>query len=229
MSDIGRFRTIDVQDLCRFAYRGNEAHMNRDVESLRKQGLVEEKTLVRAHKEARNVVTLTEQGHRIVRKTSGLPRDQRIYHGFVKTREINHDADLYKVYQQAAEEVREKGGKPLRVRLDFELKGIVQHEKQTTKGLSEEERRDRLEALAKDHGLTISGTTVHVPDIQMEYETREHELERANLELVSENYRSEGIRSKAESGFALYARGNDTARVRRALQDTHTVERILSI
>src|SRR5277367_185723 len=30
MSEIGRFRTIDVQDLCRFAYRGNEAHMNRD-------------------------------------------------------------------------------------------------------------------------------------------------------------------------------------------------------
>jgi DNA-binding PadR family transcriptional regulator len=229
MSDIGRFRTIDVQDLCRFAYRENEAHMNRDLESLRKQGLVEEKTLVRAHKQPQKVVTLTEQGHRIVRKASGLPKDQRIYHGFVKAREINHDADLYKVYQQAAEEVRENGGKPLKVRLDFELKGIVQHEKQTTKGLSEQERRDRLEALAKDHGLTISGTTVHVPDIQMEYETREHELERANLELVSENYRSEGIRSKAQSGFALYARGGDTARVRRALQDTHTVERILSI
>jgi hypothetical protein len=147
----------------------------------------------------------------------------------VKTREINHDADLYKVYQQAAEEVREKGGKPLRVRLDFELKAIVQHEKQTTKGLSEQERRDSLKTIAKEHGLTISGTTVHVPDIQMEYETREHELERANLELVSENYRSEGIRSKAQSGFALYVRGSDTARVRRALQDSHAVERILSI
>lgn len=229
MSDIGRFRTVDVQDLSRFAYRGDEARMKRDMESLREQGLVEEKTLFRAHKQPRRVITLTEQGHRIAKKGSDLPKDQRIYHGFVKTREINHDADLYKVYQQAAEEVRQNGGKPIRVRLDFELKAMVQREKQANKGLSEQEQGGRLETLANEHGLTISGTTIHVPDIQIEYETREHDLERANLELVSENYRSQGIRSKAESGFTLYARGGDTARVRRALQDTHTMERILSI
>jgi DNA-binding PadR family transcriptional regulator len=229
MSDIGRFRTVDVQDLSHYAYRGNEADMKRDLENLREQGLVEEKTLVRAHNKPRNVVTLTEQGHQMVRKTSGLPGDQRVYHGFVKARETNHDADLYKVYQQAAEEVREKGGKPLRVRLDFELKAMVQREKQTAKSLSEQDRRDRMETLAKEHGLTVTGTTIRVPDIQMEYETREHELERANLELLSENYRTEGIRGKAESGFTLYTRGGDAARVRRALQDTHTVERILSI
>jgi DNA-binding PadR family transcriptional regulator len=229
MSDIGRFRTVDLQDLSRFAYACDETRMKRDMESLREQGLVEEKTLFRAHKEPRKVVTLTERGHRIVRKTSGLPKQQRTYHGFVKAREINHDADLYKIYQQAAREVRDKGGKPLKVRLDFELKAAVQREKQGTKNLPEEQRRERLECFARERGLAISGTTIHVPDVQMEYETRNQELERANLELVSENYRSEGIRGKAESGFTIYARGGDAARVRRALQDTHTVERILSI
>ena len=201
MSDIGRFRTVDIQDLSRFAYRGDEARMQQDLESLRKQGLVEEKTLLRAHKQPRKVVTLTEHGHRIVRKKSGLPKDQRIYHGFVKTREINHDADLYKVYQQAGEEIRAKGGRAVKVRLDFELKAIVQREKQASKDLSKAEQGDRLQTLAKEHGLTISSTRIHVPDIQMEYETREHELERANLELVSENYRSEGIRKQGRIGF----------------------------
>ena len=147
----------------------------------------------------------------------------------MKTREINHDADLYKVYQQAAEEIRRRGGKPVKVRLDFELKAAVQREKNAVKGLPEEERAKRLEAFAKEHTLTINGTTIHVPDVQLEYETRDGELERTNLELISENYRTEGIRSKAESGFTIYARSGDTARIRRALEDTHTVERILSI
>jgi DNA-binding PadR family transcriptional regulator len=229
MSDIGMFRTVDVRDLARFVYGGSESRTDYDLESLRTQGLVEEKTLSRAHKEPRKVVALTEQGHRILRKANGLPKDQAIYHGYVKTREINHDADLYKVYQQAAEEIRKQGGKPVKVRLDFELKAAVQREKNAVKGLSEEERAKRLETFAKEHTLTISGTTIHVPDVQLEYETRDGEMERTNLELISENYRTEGIRSKAEFGFTIYARSGDTTRVRRALEDTHTVEQILSI
>jgi predicted transcriptional regulator len=229
MTDIGAFRTVDVRDLSRFAYGGNEAAMNYDLGELRAQGLVEEKTVPQAHKEPRNVVALTERGHRILRKASGLRKDQAIYHGYVKAREINHDADLYKVYQQAAKEIRERGGKPVRVRLDFELKAAIQRERNAFKDRAEGERRDRLEAFAKEHGLTISETVIRVPDVQVEYETRDGELERTNLELISENYRAEGIRSKAESGFTIYARGDDTTRVRRALHDTHTVERILSI
>jgi predicted transcriptional regulator len=229
MTDIGTFRTVDVRDLARFAYGGSEARMNYDLDGLRTQGLVEEKTVLRAHKEPRKVVTLTEKGHLILRKASGLPKDQVIYHGYVKTREIHHDADLYRVYQEAAEEIRKQGGKPVRVRLDFELKAVVQREKNAVKALPEKERVKRLEAFAKDHALTISETTIHVPDVQVEYETREGELERTNLELISENYRTEGIRSKAESGFTIYARSGDTTRVRRALEDTHTIERILSI
>lgn len=229
MADVGTFRTVDVQDLKRFAYAGDERAVSHDLRDLRAEGLIEEKTLLRAHKEPRKVLALTEKGQRIVRKASGLPKDQALYHGFVKPREIEHDADLYKVYQQAMGKIRNEGGKPLKVRLDFELKGAVQREKNAVKALPEEEQRKLLEAFAKERTLAIIGTRIHVPDVQLEYETAGGELERANLELVSENYRNEGIRGKAESGFAIYARGEDTARIRRALQDTHTVERILSI
>lgn len=229
MTDIGTFRTVDVRDLARFAYGGNEAAMNYDLGELRTQRLIEEKTVPQAHKEPRNVVALTERGHRILRKASGLRKDQKIYHGYVKAREINHDADLYKVYQEAAQEIRERGGKPVRVRLDFELKAAIQRERNALKNGTENERGERLEAFAKEQGLTISETVIRVPDVQVEYETRDGDLERTNLELISENYRTEGIRSKAESGFTIYARSGDATRVRRALHDTHTVERILSI
>ena len=48
MRDIGMFRTVDVRDLARFVYGGSESRTEYDLESLRTQGLVEEKTLSRA-------------------------------------------------------------------------------------------------------------------------------------------------------------------------------------
>ncbi len=229
MADIGRFRAVDVKDLAQFAYQGDEARAKYDLENLRTQGLVEEKTFFRAHKSARKMVTLTEHGHRIVRKVSGLPREQRIYHGIVKPRELDHDADLYKVYQKAVEKIQEKGGKPLRVRLDFEIKESINREKEAAEHLPEEMRRRRLRAVAEEHGLTMDGTTIHLPDIQVEYETPDGRVERENLELLSRNYREDGIRGKAAAGFKMYARTGDANRIRRALQDTGLVREVLSV
>lgn len=229
MADIGRFRAVDVQDLARFAYQGDEAGMKYDLENLRTQGLVEEKTFFRAHKSARKMVTLTQQGHRMVKKASGLPEGQRIYHGIVKPRELDHDADLYKVYQKAVKEIEEKGGKRVRVRLDFELKESINRAKEAAGHLPEDMRGRWLRAVAEEHGLTIDGTTIHLPDIQVEYETQDGRLERENLELLSRNYREDGIRGKAAAGFKIYARTGDTNRIRRALQDTGLVREVLSI
>jgi DNA-binding PadR family transcriptional regulator len=203
--------------------------MKCDLENLRTQGLVEEKTVFRAHKSARKIVTLTEQGHRVVKKASALPEGQRVYHGFVKPRELDHDADLYKVYQKAVKEIEEKGGKRVRVRLDFELKESINRAKEAAGHFPENMRSQWLTAVAEEHGLTIDGTTIHLPDIQVEYETQDGRAERENLELLSRNYREEGIRSKAAAGFKIYARTGDTSRIRRALQDSGLVRQVLSI
>ncbi len=229
MKDIGTFRTVDVRDLARFVYAGDEARLKHDLESLRAQGMVEEKTLFRAHRSARKLVSLTAEGQRIVRKASGLREDQRTYHGFVKPKELDHDADLYKVYQKAAEEIREKGGKPMRVRLDFELKESINRAKEAAGHMSEDERRRLLATVAQEQGLTLDDGTIHLPDIQVEYETRDGDVERQNLELLSRNYREEGIRGKAAAGFKIYARTGDTNRIRRALHDTGMVREVLSV
>ncbi|HXN23407.1 MAG TPA: hypothetical protein VOA41_11770 [Candidatus Dormibacteraeota bacterium] len=229
MRDIGTFRTVDVGDLARFVYGGNEARLKYDLESLRTQGLVEEKTLFRTHRSARKLVTLTAEGQRVVRKASGLPEDQRIYHGFVKPKELDHDADLYKVYQKAAEEIREEGGKPTRVRLDFELKESINRAKEAAGHLSGDDRRRLLTAVAEEHGLSIDDTTIHLPDIQVEYETRDGGVERQNLELLSRSYREDGIRGKAAAGFKIYARTGDTNRIRRALHNTGVIREVLAV
>jgi DNA-binding PadR family transcriptional regulator len=229
MRDIGTLRVVDARDLARFVYRGDEARLRYDLESLRAQGLVEEKTVFRAHKSARKLVALTTEGQRIARKASGIPEEQRLYHGFVKPKELDHDADLYKVYQKAAEEIREKGGKPTRVRLDFELKESINRAKEAAGHMSEDERRRLLATVAQEQGLTLDDGTIHLPDIQVEYETRDGSVERQNLELLSRNYREEGIRGKAAAGFKIYARSGDSNRIRRALHDTGMVREVLSV
>ena len=229
MRDIGTFRVVDARDLARFVYAGDETRLKYDLESLRTQGLVEEKTVFRAHKSARKLVALTAEGQRIVRKASGLPEEQKLYHGFVKPKELDHDADLYKVYQKAAEEIREKGGKPTRVRLDFELKESINRAKEAAGHMSKDERRRLLATVAQEQGLRLDDGTIHLPDIQVEYETREGGIERQNLELLSRNYREEGIRSKAAAGFKIYARSGDSNRIRRALHDTGMVREVLSV
>jgi hypothetical protein len=75
----------------------------------------------------------------------------------------------------------------------------------------------------------IDDGTIHLPDIQVEYETRDGEVERQNLELLSRNYREEGIRGKAAAGFKIYARSGDSNRIRRALHDTGVVREVLSV
>src|SRR5262249_35340291 len=152
-------------------YSGDSRATNYDLGELRTHGLVQERVLARAHREPRRVVALTKKGRRILKKASGLSQDQALYHDFVKPREIEHDADLYKVYQKAAEEIRARGGKPTRVRLDFEMKAAIARERNAANGHSEEDRNGRLAAFAKELSLTITAGRIHVPDVQVEYET----------------------------------------------------------
>jgi hypothetical protein len=229
LSDIGKFRTVDTKDLARFAYQDDEARMNQDIRSLQSRRLIEETTIYRAHQKPRRILTLTQQGQRILRKGRHVPNDQRLYHGFVKLREIDHDADLYKVYQKEVDDIQRRGGKVTKVRLDFELKGAVNRDREAAGKLPEEQRQAQLNAVAKQHGLMIKSGTIQLPDIQIDYETPEGTIARANIELVSENYRGDAIRSKADAGFKVYARVGDSNRVKRALQDSGAVEELLSI
>jgi len=70
----------------------------------------------------RKLLTLTKNGHRFLTDTQSAGKGQVLYHGFTKPREANHDADLYRLYQKAAEKIEGQGGRNLRVVLDYEMK-----------------------------------------------------------------------------------------------------------
>jgi DNA-binding PadR family transcriptional regulator len=229
MCDIGKFRTVDIKDLARFAYQNSDTRMAQGIRRLRSQGLIQERTIYRAHRQPRRILTLTEQGQRLLRKGSHVPDEQRLYYGFLRLKETDHDTDLYKVYQKEAEEIQKEGGRLTKVRLDFELKGAVNRARDAAGKLPEGQRQAWLKAVTGQLGLSIKGGAIQLPDMQIEYETAEGTLAQANIELVTENYRGDAIRSKAAAGFKVYARVEDSSRVNRALENSGAVEEILSI
>jgi len=122
LTDVGRFRVVAVEDLANLGYPGDRPGMDNDLRNLVRQGLLQRRGTSALKNESQHVLTLTKQGQGFLRRQGLVPEDQTIYSGLVKPKEANHDASLYRLYQKAAGEIERKGGKVLRVQLDYELK-----------------------------------------------------------------------------------------------------------
>jgi len=68
------------------------------------------------------VLTLTDKGLATAEGLREPDSGQQFYGGFVKEKEIEHDAALYRMFQAEAAKIRASGGKIRRVHLDFEIK-----------------------------------------------------------------------------------------------------------
>src|SRR6516165_9658296 len=122
LTEVAKFRVVAVEDLAKLAYSGDRSRMENDLRSLLHQGLVERRETSVLKKESRQILTLTKQGQRLIRRQRFVPEDQAIYSGLVKPKESGHDADLYRLYHKVADRIEDRGGKIVRVRLDYELK-----------------------------------------------------------------------------------------------------------
>src|SRR5207245_2671075 len=116
-----KFRAIAQEDLDEFAYGGDKGRMRPDIENLMHQGLVEIKSIPHEEMGSRKLLTLTKKGHRVSTDTRSAGKGQVLYHGFTKPRETNHDADLYRLYQKASEQLDVQGGRNVRVRRNYEI------------------------------------------------------------------------------------------------------------
>ena len=68
LTEVGKFRVVAVEDLAKFAYSGDRLRMENDLRGLLHQGLVERRETSVLKKESRQVLTLTRQGERLVRR-----------------------------------------------------------------------------------------------------------------------------------------------------------------
>jgi hypothetical protein len=222
LTDVGMFRSLGLEDLATHAYSGNRDAMQDDLRNLLRQGLIRKGTFEGPEGSPRELLTLTKVGYRLLRSNRIVARDQAIYHGFVKPREANHDADLYKLYQKEAARIQAKGGRPVRVVLDFELK------KKINKDFAKFGTEARKE-IARRHGLRVVRQKIPVPDLRVEYERPDGEVARVDLELVTEHYRGRSVADKVLAGFFLYARRGEGDRLRRVLDQRELTAEILSL
>jgi hypothetical protein len=227
LAAIGKFHVIAAPDLAKFEYNGDRDRMEKDVRHLRKQGLLAGKTIEVSRRKSLRVVTLTKAGHRLLKKANQVPDDQVIYHGLRKPREVEHDADLYRLYHKEAARIERAGGRPLRVILDYELK------RQLNRDLAllgpDQDNDARRSEVAEKHGLQLVHGKIPVPDLRIEYETVELEIRHQDLELATRQYRPNAISAKAAAGFSLYSRPEDASRLRRILDERKITAGILTL
>jgi hypothetical protein len=226
MLELGKFRAVAREDLAEFVYRGKNAVLRPDLENLIRQGLATIKTVPHEELGSRQLLTLSKYGYRFLAQTQSAPKGQSLYYGFANPREAHHDADLYRLYQKAAAGIENEGGRNLRVVLDYELK------KQLYRDLAKLEDRYSTEAketLAQRHGLLVVRGKIPVPDIRIEYETRDGERARVELELATGNYRGRDLSEKVRAGFSLYAHAEDVSKLKRVLDEQELTAEILSL
>jgi hypothetical protein len=227
MVELGKFRAIAQEHLIEFFYTGDKARFRADIENLVRQDLVEMKSVPHEESGSRTLLALTKLGHRFLGNVQAAPKDQVLYPGFAKPREAHHDADLYLLYQKAAEEIERNGGKSLRVVLDYEMKKRVYHD--LAKLGKERTSSSRKREVAEQHSLQMVRGKIPVPDVRIEYETRDGEIARVDLELVTGHYRGRNLAEKVRAGFSIYARAEEASKLRRILDQRELTAEILSL
>lgn len=229
LAEVGTFRAVRTKDLVEYQYRGNEKQADQDLKNLKAQGLIQQKTLPGTAKEP--LLTLSREARDFLdrNRPQDVPRDQALYHGFVKPREARHDAEVYRLYQKVANDIEREGGTKLRVVLDFELKKNLYRDLAKLKDLPPEQQAEEKERIAHEHGLKVVNGKIPLPDLRIEYETRDNEQARVDLELATQDYRESGLAEKSKAGFSIYAPGNEADRLRAALKDPELTREILSL
>lgn len=230
LGEVGKFRVVAVQDLAEFAYNGDRARVENDVENLERQGLAKQTTIADPEHNPTQVVTLTKEGHKLLSRGKVVDSGQAIYHGLKKPKEAFHDADLYRLFHKVSDEIESRGGKVLRVQLDYEMKRELYARLARA---STDKRRDRetvREEVADRYHLKVVSGRVPIPDLRIEYvNENDCEIQRRDLELATEHYRPRGLSEKARAGFQLYGRRGETDRLRRIRDDRELSAAIFSL
>ncbi|MBB5343356.1 hypothetical protein [Tunturibacter empetritectus] len=248
LREVGRFRVIRTVDLRETLYNGKTRPLENDLKYLRDKGLIEAQH-VNLRRDGRRrtierveVVTLTKDGRSLLLRQGELPKDQRVYAGLVKPREVEHDSQIYRAYRKEAQRIESKGGSNLRVRLDFEIKSGVQ--KAIYAERKADPKRDIAEIkqqVAERFELPFVDGKIQIPDARIDYDLP-HGTDQAlspdqgsrtghqDIEVLTAAYHAGHLRSKAQAGFRNYASASDRSSLTAKIhEDQHLMENILDL
>ena len=201
LAAVGVFRVVAEHDL-------DLPHET--LENLHEQGLIDRVDLG----DSERGLTLTREGRDLLDSHS-LERErepsQMFHAGVSRSREIEHDSNLYATFRQ--EEARLRDEHPdleiRRVIIEQDLKREYQEFLQEPNrgrpdsdgrpGRDENEVRD----WAREHDLPYFDDQVHFPDYRIEYEVDGRELHQ-DVELFTPHYRGAHAASRTRTGFRIY-------------------------
>ena len=111
--------------------------------------------------------------------------------------------DTQPTYVVHLAEIEGQGGRNLRVVLDYEMKKRLFRDlaKRGPSRASSEQKH----LVAERHGLQVVRGKIPVPEIRIEYEARDGERARVDLELATGHYRGRNLAEKVRAGFSIYA------------------------
>jgi hypothetical protein len=139
------------------------------------------------------------------------PEHRQTFHaGLVRSREREHDLQVYRAYERAEARLLERGAHVERVVLDHELKSDYQrwlHERDKDHDDYDghpDRTLEEIQEWAAEHDLPYFDEEVHFPDVRIEYLEPDGRWDREDIEVVTPHYRGAHSASVARSGFSTY-------------------------
>jgi hypothetical protein len=201
LATVGAFRVVPAEDL-----PGADDTRHGDLRHLADDGLIDRRQVF-INGQPTTVVALTKHGRDLLeanRAPGSRAREQAYHAGFVKPREIAHDAQLYRLYRAEAARIHAHDGTIRRVVLDYELKRDYQKFLNRPKGADGPSVKDDRRAFAQLAELPLIDGHIELPDLRIEYETPDGLLAYRDVELVTEHYSRAQLAGKSAAGFSLY-------------------------
>ena len=227
LETVGMFRVVIERDLAsdRHALSG---HASADVESLRRQALLERVTVPINGKTTR-VLVLTGTGKRLLEQRPN-PQRQSYHAGLVKPRELAHDAQIYRAFSAEAARIEDRKGHIVRVVLDYEIKRDYQtflnRPRSRTDRPSTEHVDTDLQAFAAANRLPVVDGHLEIPDLRIEYEEEDGRRGFRDVEVVTPHYSRGQMAGKRAAGFVLYRAARTNSRTGGTPYDPHHLERM---
>jgi hypothetical protein len=208
LATVGAFRVVSSRDLRDHNDRVADPRSG-DLRHLREEGLIEP-VRVPGHRD--HAVVLTKDGRGLLERhrDSDQEHHQTFYAGLKRERELEHDLQVYRAYEQAQARLVERGAHIERVALDYELKREYQqwlHERDKDHDDYDghpDRTPDEIRDWAHEHDLPYFDDEVHFPDVRIEYEDPDGRWGREDVEVVTPHYRGAHGASVARSGFSCY-------------------------
>jgi hypothetical protein len=211
LATVGAFRVVAERDLD--DVREPSADPRDDsLDHLSDEGLIR---FVAVDADERAAV-LTDRGwdvldaHRRDRDDAG----QAFHAGLGRTRELKHDAKLFRAYRKVEKRLRDSGAEIERVVLERDLRREYQEFLQErnrgrsdTDGRPKRDRRE-IEEWAREHELPFFDDRVHFPDFRVDYQLDGRDRHE-DVEVMTAHYRGAHAASRSQAGFTCFGGGGN--------------------